>query len=160
MEVDFNTLPKQSKVWMYQSNRLLNEQDQRIICELAEVFLNQWESHNIPVSGSIDTLNNYFIRIAAFTDEPNMCGRAQDAQVKLAKEIELELGIELTNRMLLAFDVDGTTRIIHLNDVAQEIERGQIVQESNFYNNLIQSKEDFHSSWVMKAGDSWLAKYF
>ncbi|MDG2332183.1 MAG: hypothetical protein P8M05_11385 [Flavobacteriales bacterium] len=160
MEVDFNSLPNQSKVWMYQANRLLNDEDKKVIYELAEVFLSQWESHNIPVNGAIDTLNNCFVRIAAFTDEPNMCGRAQDAQVRLAKEIELELGIELTNRLLLAFEIEGETEIVHMNDLANEIRQGRINADSNFYNNLIQSKQDFDASWVMKAGESWLSKYF
>ncbi len=160
MEVEFNSLPNQSKVWMYQADRLLTDQDKKVIYEIAEVFLNQWESHNIPVKGSIDALNNFFVRIAAFTDEPNMCGRAQDAQVRLAKEIELELGIELTNRLLLAFEIEGETEIIHMNDLANEIRQGRINSDSNFYNNLIQCKQDFDASWVLKAGESWLSKYF
>ncbi|MBL4706098.1 MAG: hypothetical protein JKY54_16345, partial [Flavobacteriales bacterium] len=147
-------------VWMYQSSRPFTDADQKVIFELAEVFLGQWESHNIPVQGSFDILQNHFIRICAFTDEPAMCGKAQDAQVRLAKEIEEELNLELTNRMLLAFNVDGKPKVIHLNELELAITNNEINSESEFYNNLIQSKSDFKTDWKVSAGNTWLSRYF
>jgi len=160
MEVHFNLLPDQSKVWMYQSKEEFTDDQQQVIYQLAEVFLNQWESHKIPVQGSIDILDNQFIRVAAFTDEPSMCGRAQDAQVRLMKELEQELNIDLTNRMLLAFEIDGTTKVYHLNDLDSAIKNNELSAGSTFYNNLIQSKTEYNQNWKEEASKTWLSRYF
>lgn len=160
MEVNFNTLPDQAKVWMYQASRPFTEADKKVIYNLSEVFLSQWESHNIPVQGSVDVLNDLFIRIAAFTDEPSMCGRAQDAQVRLAKELEQELDLQLTNRMLLAFEIEKEIKVVHLDDVPGLVSEGLISNESTFFNNLITSKEEFNKDWMTKASRTWLSRYF
>jgi hypothetical protein len=160
MEVHFNILPDQSKVWMYQSKNAFTEEQQKVIYELAEVFLGEWESHKIPVQGSIDILNNQFIRVAAYTDEPSMCGKAQDGQVRLIKELEQELDLDLTNRMLLAFEIEGAIKILHLNDLDSAIEKAELSSDSTFYNNLIQSKSDYIQNWKEEASKTWLNKYF
>ena len=160
MKVAFNELPDTAKVWVYQLSTKLNSDQKEIVRELSEVFLDQWESHGIPVQGSVDILNDLFIRVSAFTDEASMCGRAQDAQVRLAKELEDELNVELTNRMLLAFSVDGEEKIVHMNDVPDLVAAGEISGSTPFYNNLIQSKKEYNDGWETQAENSWLARYF
>ena len=160
MKVAFEELPDNAKVWVYQSSSKLDGGQKAIVQELSKVFLEQWESHSIPVQGSVDLLNDLFIRIAAFTDEDSMCGRAQDAQVRLAKELEAELGVELTNRMLLAFTIDGEEKVVHMNDVPSLIASGEVKSTTPFYNNLIQSKKEYSENWEVQASESWLDRYF
>lgn len=160
MKVNFNELPDAAKVWVYQSSDKLNDAQKKIILDLSEDFLDEWESHGIPVQGSVDVLNNLFIRVSAFTNEASMCGRAQDAQVKLAKELEGELNVELTNRMLLAFSIEGENKIVHMNDVPDLVKAGEIKKTTPFFNNLIQSKKEYKEGWETKAEDSWLSRYF
>ncbi len=160
MEVDFRELPDQAKVWMYQASRPLTDQEKTIIYDLAEVFLKDWESHNIPVQGSVDILNNLFIRVAAFTDEPSMCGRAQDAQVRLVKQIEDRLSVVFTDRMLLAFEVNGSPQVVHLNDISDKVQEGVLNPKTVFFNNLIGSKSEFETAWKTAAAATWLERYF
>ena len=160
MKVPFDQLPENAKVWVYQAGVKLNDHQKATVEELSNVFLEQWESHGIPVQGSVDILNDLFIRVAAFTDEASMCGRAQDAQVRLAKELEGELNVELTNRMLLAFNINGDSKIVHMNDVPSLINSGEVTATTPFYNNLIQSKKEYSEGWEVNASDSWLDRYF
>ncbi len=160
MRVAFESLPDSAKVWVYQSSAKLSNDQQAVVHQFADAFLGQWESHGIQVQGSIDLLNDLFIRVAAFTDEPSMCGRAQDAQVRLMKELESELNVELTNRMLLTFQLAGNNHVVHMNDVPELIAAGDIDRNTPFFNNLIQSKKEFQEEWNTVASDSWIERYF
>lgn len=160
MKVDFNILPGDAKVWMYQCSRALTKDELDLLNSRSSAFLSEWESHGIPVQGSVDVIDDRFIRIAAFTDEPSMCGRAQDAQVRLAKELEQLLNLELTNRMLIAFEVENGIKISHVNEIDGLIEIGEIVPNTPFFNNLVTSKSDFESKWKIPVKDSWLERYF
>ena len=160
MRVVFDQLPAEAKVWMYQSNQPFNESQLSIINELSDIFLDQWESHGIPVQGSIDVLNSNCIRIGGYTNEENMCGRARDGQARLAKELEGELNVELMNRMILAFELGDEPIIVHMNDVEDKISEGVISSETPFFNNLVQSKKEFQEDWKVDAASSWLSRYF
>lgn len=160
MRVSFDQLPPEAKVWMYQSPDPLSDQHLQIIEQFATVFLNQWESHGIPVQGSVDVLNQQFIRVSAYTNEPSMCGRAQDAQVRLIKELEEELGVELTNRMLLIVEADEQLKTFDFHAIEQEIQNGNIRPDSPFYNALVTTKSEFDSSWKQPVRSSWLSRYF
>lgn len=160
MKVDFERLPAHAKVWMYQAERKLSPAEQEQIKRAAEQFLSEWESHGIPVKGAVDVLQDMTIRVAAFTDEDSMCGRAQDAQVRLVKSLEGELGVQLTNRMVLAYGETGTEQIVHMSALPQHIEKGNLTRDTPFYNNLVLSKAEFDSGWKTVAGASWINSYF
>jgi hypothetical protein len=160
MRVDFNTLPDQAKVWLYQCSRPLQKAEITAIRNVAEEFLSDWESHGIPVEGAIDVVKDHFIRIAAFTDEPSMCGRAQDAQVNFVKEIELKLSLVLTDRLELAFDIGNVINIIQMNAIETNISEGTITAETVFFDNLVSSKAEFLNSWSVPASASWLDRFF
>lgn len=160
MKVIFEQLPGHAKVWMYQSERKLTSSEMDRIQNIADEFLSEWESHGMPVQGSVDVLQQLFIRVAAFTDEDSMCGRAQDAQVRLIKQVETALNVELTNRMLLAFGEAGQEEIVHLQELPARISQGDITPATPFYNGLIRSKEEFTSAWKNEASNTWLERYF
>jgi len=160
MRVDFNTLPDQAKVWMYQSSKPLQESEITTIRNFAEEFLSNWESHGIPVEGAIDIVKDHFIRIAAFTNEPSMCGRAQDAQVNFVKDIELKLNLVLTDRLELAFEIQNVVKIIQMSSVETNISERTIMAETVFFNNLVSSKSEFRNGWSVPASKSWLDRFF
>lgn len=160
MKVDFSILPNEAKLWMYQSSRPLTNQEKELFNASSEAFLSSWESHGIPVQGSIDLINDHFIRVAAYTDEPSMCGRAQDAQVRLAKELEQLLGIELTNRMLVAFEDGGEVTSSSVSELDDLVKRGEITTETIVFNNLVNSKADFEKNWKLPIKETWLERYF
>lgn len=160
MIVPFQTLPDQAKVWMYQTNHAFEPNDIAIIAERVRDFLNEWESHGIPVQGAIDVLQNQFIRVAAYTDEPSMCGRAQDAQVQLMKELEGLLNRELTNRMLLVFEIENSIEVVPFQEVEESIESGKITADTPFFDALVKTKSEFVEQWKVPAKKTWLSRYF
>ena len=91
------------KVWIYTSSEAFSDAQIAIIDGYATNFLHGWESHGASVKGTVKILYKRFILIAADDCDGSMCGRAQDAQVKLMKALEEELQISLLDRMLIAF---------------------------------------------------------
>ena len=160
MKVTFEELPETAKVWVYQSSEPFSNVQLNTLQQFTDVFLSQWESHTIPVQGSIDVVNERFVRVAAFSNEDSMCGRAQDAQVRLIKELEEVLGVELTNRMLIVFNTDEGDRVVHLQELPEIIESSEINPTTVVYNNLVSSKGEFLSGWKVPAGQTWLERYF
>ena len=64
MIVDFNTLPSDSKLWIYQSNREFTSTELKEIKTLTESFLNNWQAHNEELEVSYQIKYNRFLILA------------------------------------------------------------------------------------------------
>jgi len=155
MKVELTSQPDNAKIWVYLSNKPFNESELNEISSVGDFFLNQWESHQIPVKGSIDVLHNQFIVFSAYSGEDSMCGRAQSAQMNMAKEFEEMFNISLTDRMLIAYRDGEAVKTVHFNDFPGLIKSGQISIETLVFNNLVDSKSKFESEWEVPIKDSW-----
>lgn len=153
---DLNALADNSKAWVYTSNEEFSESDVDTISELGEVFLSQWDSHGKLVKGAIQIIENRFIAIFADAQDDNMCGRAQDASVRLIKELEQVIGKQLMNRMLVAYDTTNGIKVDDLNALRSKIKQGEVSEDANFYNGLITSKNEFLAIWKTPIKGSWI----
>lgn len=153
---DLNALADNSKAWVYTSNEEFSESDVDTISELGEVFLSQWDSHGKLVKGTIQIIENRFIAIFADAQDDNMCGRAQDASVRLIKELEQVIGKQLMNRMLVAYDTTNGIKVDDLNALRSKIKQGEVSEDANFYNGLITSKNEFLAIWKTPIKGSWI----
>ncbi len=155
MKQSFNQLANTSNVWVYQSDVQLTQQQVASIIAIGENFINTWESHGNSIPASIDVFYNQFVLITADDCGNGLCGRAKDAQVRLMREIEQQLNIQLTNRMLTAYKEDNAIKSITFNDFKRLAESGMINAETIVFNHLIETKEDFITQWETPAKNSW-----
>ena len=159
MKVELQAQPDIAKVWVYQSNEEFTASDLKQIVEISDFFLEQWESHNLPVKGSFDVINNRFIIISAYSDEDAMCGRAQDAQMKLIKELEEVVNKKLTDRMLVFYEEQGNIKSFHFSELSNLLSENKITTDTIVYNSLVNTKKDFLDSWECSLKNTWLSQF-
>ena len=150
-----NDFPSNSHVWVYQSNRLLTNDEVAKIKELAEVFVDQWESHGSPVKGMIEVRDNAFIIVVADDQGNTMCGRAKDSSVRLIKEFEEVLGIPFLDRMNTVWKENNQLVFGHMNVFRSKASKGEVTTNTIVYNNTITTKEDLDNNWEVAAKESW-----
>lgn len=155
MKKTFNELANTSKVWVYQAKEELTSQQKEDIIAIGEDFINSWESHGSSIPASIDIFYNQFVLITADDCGEGLCGRAKDAQVRLMRQIEIQLGITLTDRMLTAYKDADNVKSITFNQFKKLVKEDVINAETIVFNNLIETKEDFIMKWETPAKDSW-----
>lgn len=155
MKKAFNELPNSSKVWIYQSKDQLSEQLKADIIAIGTDFLNSWESHGSSIPSSIDIFHDQFVLISADDCGDGLCGRAKDAQVRLMQQLEIQLNVILTDRMLTAYKENNNIVSVNFNDFKKLANNNVINSETIVYNNLIETKEDFITNWETQAKNSW-----
>ena len=64
MIVDFNTLPNDSRLWIYQSNREFTPIELEEIEALTKTFLKNWQAHNKELEVSYQIKYNRFLILA------------------------------------------------------------------------------------------------
>jgi hypothetical protein len=80
--------------------------------------------------------------------------------VRVLKEIENQLGIDLTNQGKISLkDEAGQVSVIPALGVKSRVSSGEITLELNVINPAIQRKADLPNLW-QPMRNSWLNKYF
>ncbi|GAA4311889.1 hypothetical protein [Compostibacter hankyongensis] len=146
-----------SRVWIYQSNRPFNAQEEKEINEQLLHFTAQWNAHGDSVKGWGKLLFGRFIILMADESRTGVSGCSTDSSVRLIKSIARQYEAALFDRLLIAFWVKEQIEMLPLSQVAYAFSRGFIDENTLFFNNTVLSKQELESRWLVPVKDSWLA---
>jgi hypothetical protein len=156
-----NSVPEsfspESKIWIYQSNRPFSESEKEEAAGLLQAFANNWLSHGKKVKGLALILFNQFIILAADESTSSVSGCSTDSSVRLIKEIEQKLNIQLFDRQKLAFLINGEIKIIPVNEFAKALDQGILTPETIYFNNPVDNLNKFKNNWMIRIDQSWLS---
>ena len=146
-----------SKVWVYQSNRLFSLGEALEIEEVLKDFTGKWQSHGTPVKGAAYLFFGQFIILMADETATGVSGCSTDSSVRLIKEIEQRFGVNMFDRTTLAFVVKDKLQLLPLSQLQYAAENGFIHNDTLYFNNLVQTKAELENKWIIPVKDSWLA---
>ena len=147
-----------SRVWIYQSNRLFTMSQALEIEDLLKDFATSWKSHGTPVKGGAWLFFGQFIILMADESATGVSGCSTDSSVRLIKEIEKQFGVSMFDRTSMAFVVKDKIQLLPLSQVQYAVENGFIDGNTLYFNNLVQTKEELENKWIIPVKDSWLAR--
>lgn len=145
-----------AKVWIYQSTRPFAEKEAHIINEDCDSFVNEWSAHGKSLLADYQIFFNQFI--CFFVDESAFVasGCSIDSSVYFIKALEKEHNLSLLNRMNVAyFDRNGEIKTMDMNDLEKAYNREEISRDTLVFNNLVATKEDMESNWIIPISESW-----
>jgi hypothetical protein len=148
-----------SRVWVYQNNRAFSPGEALQVEDWLYKFTSKWQSHGVPVKGYGILLFKQFIVLMADESATGVSGCSTDGSVRLIKEIEQNLDVQLFDRQLLAFVINDTISVIRMSQLNDELACGRLSAESLYFNNTVQTKEELESHWIVQLGESWLSKH-
>lgn len=154
---DFND---NSRVWIYQCNRLFTLPEALQIEELLEEFTKTWQSHGAKVKGYANLFFGQFIILMADETATGVSGCSTDSSVRLIKTIEQDHRVNLFDRQTLAFVVKERIQVLPMKQLGYAIENNFINADTLYFNNTIETKEELLNRWIVPVKESWLAKRF
>ena len=147
-----------SRVWIYQSNRIFSLSEALAIEDILNDFTANWLSHGAPVKGAGHLFFGQFIILIADEKATGVSGCSTDSSVRLIKDIEQNFGANLFDRTTLAFVVKDKVQLLPLSQLQYAFDNGYIDSHTLYFNNLVQTKEELENNWLVPIKDSWLAK--
>jgi hypothetical protein len=146
----------QSKVWIYQSNRLFSIREAFEIEAILNEFVTNWKSHGAPVKGFANLFFGQFIVLMADETNTSVGGCSTDSSVHTIKKIEQLLKVDLFNRQNLAFFVKDKVQLLPMAQINYAWENNFINGETIYFNNTVTTKEVFLNDWLIPVKSSWL----
>ncbi|MGN6639512.1 MAG: ABC transporter ATPase, partial [Mucilaginibacter sp.] len=91
-----------SRVWIYQSNRELTDNETSRLLDLLNKFAAEWTAHNHQLKAKAEIRYNRFIVLIVDESQAGASGCSIDKSVNFLKGLEQEFGISLFDRFNFA----------------------------------------------------------
>ena len=156
---DFKELPDDSRIWVYQSNRKLSDEEVEIISTKTEAFLEQWTAHGKDLDAGFEIRYNRFIVLGLNQENASASGCSIDSSVYFIQSLEKEFGLGLLDKMNVTFYNGEYIAHKSLADFKKMAKARSVSKNTVVFNNLVITKEDYLENWEVPAKDSWHSRF-
>ncbi len=160
MTVSFQDLPEDARIWVYQAERQLNEEEKAAIRQELHQFTEKWAAHNQALRCAADIVHDRFILLGVDENQHGASGCSIDSSVHFLKNIEKSYKINLFDRSQIAFLKDDAIITKPLSQLPDAIKSGEVGEDTLTFNNTVSSMKDLRENWLQPAEQSWMKRYF
>ena len=163
-KVDFpealKSLSDSSRVWIFQSDRLLNKDEVHKISMSMEQFTQGWTSHNNSLLAKAWLAFDRFIVV--ILDESRSAAASGCSIDKLTHQMEglsNYVHADLLNRTNFNFMINDGVEMIPMTSLKEAVQSGQINENTLVFNNLVKTKAELSEKWLIPIKDSWQSRF-
>lgn len=160
MYVPFESLPEESRIWIYQSNRKFSDAEMTEIEEALQAFLKDWAAHGTSLESSYLLKYNRFIIIAVNQEVQAATGCSIDSSVEFIQSLEKKYDVDLLDKMNVTFKLGEHVAHKPLIDFKKMVKDKAVTENTIVFNNLVNNIQEFNESWEVLAADSWHSRFF
>jgi len=160
MIVPFDTLPNDARIWIYPAHRSFSEAEQAEVQDALTQFLSQWTAHSQDLEAGFELRYNRFIVIGVNQYSAQASGCSIDSSVRVIREIEVKLNINLLDSGKVAYLEGDNVRVAFLPEIKNHVVEGSLKSNSRMFNPSVNKIADLKDNWLIEADRSWLKKYF
>ena len=155
---NFEQFAASSKVWIYQANRNLTEQETTTANTAITEFTSQWAAHSNALKAGGQIYHNRFLVLMVDESQANASGCSIDSSVHFVQELGKHLNIDFFDRMNIAYPNEGSIATFPLKEFKNLFLSGTLQKSTPIFNNTLTNKQDFDAKWLIPIKDSWLAR--
>lgn len=159
MYIPFDQLPDDSRIWIYQANRKLNENESHRVEDLCRQFVDQWTAHKQDLQASFELKDNRFLILSVNEKTQGASGCSIDASTRFIQQLGESIQVDLMNREV-ALESQSEVHLMSLSEIKKAVTDGKLKKDAYYFNNLIQSKGELENSWKLPVTKGWMSRYF
>ncbi len=159
MLVDFDTLPDESRVWIYQANRSFTEEEIAEIESKLNTFIEAWTAHGKDLQSGYKVVYKRFIVIALNQNLNNATGCSIDASVRFIQQLEQDYNVDLMDKMNVSYKQGEFIAYKPLLDFKKMAKQKAVSKNTIVFNNLVNNIAEFKDNWEVPASESWHSRF-
>jgi hypothetical protein len=155
---DFASLPADSRVWIFASDRPLGADEATMLLEEVDRFLDQWKAHGAPLRCAREWRDDRFLAIGVDPTVEQASGCSIDGLFRGLQKMERALGTGLVAGGRVFYrDDTGAARLAPRKELPALFERGDLSEDTAVFDTSLTSVRDWREGFVRPARDSWVA---
>ena len=149
-----------SRVWVYQSDRMLYDSEVQQIQIRLDNFAKSWTAHNNQLKAKAEIRYNRFLILIVDESRAGASGCSIDKSVNFIKQIEEQFSINLLDRFNLAYREGDEVLSAPSHDFEAMLKQGSINTNTIVFNNMVQNLNELQTKWEVPFKDSWHIQLF
>lgn len=159
MLINFESLPDNSRIWIYQCNRSFSSEELEEVTDGLNTFLTQWTAHGSDLKAGFEIKYNRFIIIGLDQGEASASGCSIDASVHYIQNLERQYNVDLLDKMNVSYKQGKYVAYKDLKDFKKMAKERAVSKNTIVFNNLVATKQDYLENWEVPASESWHARF-
>lgn len=159
MIVNFNTLPEESRVWVYQANRSFTDIEILEIESKLNDFLEQWTAHGSDLKAGYTVVYKRFIVIGLDQNLNRASGCSIDSSVHFIQQLENDYKVDLLDKMNVSYKQGDFIAYKSLLDFKKMAKEKAVSKNTVVFNNLVNTIAEFKENWEVPASESWHSRF-
>jgi len=155
----FNEMSPLSRVWVFQSDRLLSAEEQVFIKSKLSSFVAAWATHGTPLHAAFTIKNNCSVVVAVDENIKEASGCSISSLTALFESFGTEFQLSFFDRFSIGHISNSSVVLSSVNEFKELIKVGTVTEDTLVYNNLIALKQDLDSNWEIPLKQSWQKRY-
>jgi hypothetical protein len=160
MYIPFDQIDFEARVWIYQANRPLTNDEVGTLTETLKAALDEWEAHGQKLTASGKVFFNRFIVIAVDENKALPSGCSIDKSVHWLQEIGPRLNVDFFDRSLMYLDDRGELQSIPVSGIKSAVASEELFPDTTVFDNTVTTKAQWMKRWKVRADSTWLKRYF
>jgi len=154
-----SSLPETARVWIYQSDTKLSEEQVTKATKDLTTFLEAWTAHGAALKAAFEIKYNRFITIALDQSQAAASGCSIDSQVRFIQSLQEELQLDLLDKMNVTYYQNDRIHYKTLLDFKKMVKDGAVGKNTIVFNNLVTNLGEYREYWEVPAKDSWHSRF-
>jgi len=159
MLVDFEKLPDDSRIWIYQANRKLSDAEVEEIKKLTEDFLVKWTAHGETLEAGLEIKYNRFLVIGLNQENVSASGCSIDASVHFIQSLQEKFDVDLLDKMNVTYYSGEYIAHKPLSEFRKMAKDKSVSKNTVVFNNLVNTKAEYIENWEVPAHQSWHSRF-
>lgn len=158
MFISFDKIADNARVWVYQANRFLTDEETKTIMLRLSETMESWAAHGAGLLASVQVLENRFVFIATDESHNAASGCSIDTSVRWIQDLGKALNVDFLDRSVVFRDMDCIGSVPALQAKKAVLE-GKIKKDTLIFDTtkIIHKKDLLHFETV--ASETWLKNY-
>lgn len=153
------TMPAHARVWVYKSALAFTPAQRRAIIERGHVFAGSWAAHGTALDACVDVLLDHFVVVAVDEQQAMASGCSIDKSVRFVQELEKDMDINLTDRMVVLYEKEGGVRTCRVPEVEGLLKSGELTADTVVFDDLVSTRADLDARFRSLLRETWLARW-
>lgn len=153
------TMPAHARVWVYKSLHRFTPEQRSAILQRGQVFTAGWAAHGAALDACVDVLHDHFVVIAVDEQQAMASGCSIDKSVHFIQDLERDLGLQLTDRMVVLYEANGEVRSTRVPQLGDMLKRGGLTGDTIVFDDLVATKADMDARFRAPLGGTWMARW-
>jgi len=159
--VPFETLPDSARVWVFGSDRPINEEGTQTLMKAVEEFLSEWKAHGEPLTVGYEWRFGRLLVVGVDQRTAGASGCSIDGLFRVLQDLGPRIGATLVGGGRVYYrNSNGEVQSAERSELKALAASGAISDDSVVFDTSLTDLGSLRSGFEKAARKSWAAKFF